>query len=191
MEAANNCLRVCILTFATPACFAVTTLVVEAANNCLRVRGLCRCIWRDLRSVNNLQMNVIANATHKLSLSNAEIVVQSSKRPTPLRQSVLNDITHIIQHDCKNEVLQDWSDFNFPDMYGDKMDAYEADLSAHDDPPSNGSLPEEDQVSVLSAEDTDKFGFVPPPHNHPLMFTSYQKWTIALLKLLAGQHECT
>jgi hypothetical protein len=59
-------------------------------------------------------------------------------------------------------------------MYGDKMDAYEADLSAHDDP-SNGSLPEEDHVSVLS-QDTDKFGFVPPPHNHPLMFKSNQKW---------------
>ena len=55
-------------------------------------------------------------------------------------------------------------------------------LSVHDDP-SNGSLPEEDHESVLS-EDTEKFGFVPPPHDHPLMFTSYQKWTIALLKLL-------
>ena len=62
----------------------------------------------------------------KLSLSNAEIVVQSSKRPTPLRRDVVNNITHIVQHDSKNEVLQDWSDFNFPDMYGDKIDAYEA-----------------------------------------------------------------
>ena len=52
------------LTFATTSCFAVTTLVVvEAANKCLRVRGLCHCIWHNLRSVNNLQMNVIANAT--------------------------------------------------------------------------------------------------------------------------------
>jgi hypothetical protein len=118
----------------------------------------------------------------KFSLLNTEIVVQSSKRPTPLRRNVVNNIRHIVQHDCKNEVLQDLSDFNFPNMYGDKMDAYEADLSAHDDP-SDGSLPEEDHVSVLS-QDTDKFGFVPPPHNHPLMFTSNQKWTIALLKLL-------
>jgi hypothetical protein len=60
----------------------------------------------------------------KLSLLNSEIVVQSSKRPTPLRQDVNNDITHIVQHDCENEVCKDWSDFNFPYMYGDKMDAY-------------------------------------------------------------------
>jgi hypothetical protein len=38
----------------------------------------------------------------KFSLLNAEIVVQSSKRPTPLRQNVVNDIRHIVQHDCKN-----------------------------------------------------------------------------------------
>ncbi len=60
-----------------------------------------------------------------LSLLNAEIVVQSSKRPTPLRRDVINDITHVVQHDCENEVCKDWSDFNFPDMYGHEMDAYE------------------------------------------------------------------
>ncbi len=53
----------------------------------------------------------------KLSLLNAEIVVQGSKRPTPLSGDVVNDITHIVQHDCENEVLKDWSDVNFPDMY--------------------------------------------------------------------------
>jgi hypothetical protein len=62
----------------------------------------------------------------KLSLLNAEIVVQSSKRSMPLRRDGINDITHIVQHDCcENEVCKDWSDFNFFDMYGDEMDAYE------------------------------------------------------------------
>ena len=69
---------------------------------------------------------MIANAAaRKLSLPNAEIVVQSSKRPTPLCPDVINDKTHIVQHDCEKEMFKDWSDFNFPDMYGDKMDAYE------------------------------------------------------------------
>ena len=57
----------------------------------------------------------------KLSLLNAVIVVQSSKRPMPLRRDVVNDITHIEQHDCENEVCNDWSDFNFPNMYGNKV----------------------------------------------------------------------
>jgi len=43
----------------------------------------------------------------KLSLLNAEIVVQSSKRPTPLRRDVVNDITQIVQHESENEVLKD------------------------------------------------------------------------------------
>jgi hypothetical protein len=122
----------------------------------------------------------------KLSLLNAVIVVQSSKRPMPLRRDVVNDITHIEQHDCENEVCNDWSDFNFPDKYGNKMDAYEIDdaskLFAQDnatDCPSS----EGDNISVLS-QVSDKFDFVPPPKDHPLMFTSDQKWTIALLKLL-------
>jgi hypothetical protein len=68
-------------------------------------------------------MNVIGNATR--ANSNTEIVVQSSKRPTPLRRNVVNNITHVIQHESENEVLKDWSYFNFPDMYGDEMDAYE------------------------------------------------------------------
>ena len=54
----------------------------------------------------------------KLSLLNAEIVVQSSKQPTPLCQDVVNNITHIVQHESENDVLKDWSDFNFPNMYG-------------------------------------------------------------------------
>jgi hypothetical protein len=122
----------------------------------------------------------------KLSLLNAEIVVQSSKRPTPLRRDVINNITHIVQHDCENEVCMDWSDFNFPDMYGLEMDAYETvdatELCGQDDA-TNCSLLEGDNVSVLSQE-TDLFDFVPPPKDHPLMFTSDQKWTIASLKLL-------
>jgi hypothetical protein len=43
----------------------------------------------------------------KLSLLNVEIVVQSSKRPTPLRRDVVNDITQIVQHESENEVLKD------------------------------------------------------------------------------------
>ncbi len=72
------------------------------------------------------------NAACKLSLLNAEIVAEGSKRPTPLCRDVVNDITHIVQHESENEVLKDWSDFNFPDMYGDEMDAYE-EVCAHDD----------------------------------------------------------
>jgi hypothetical protein len=59
----------------------------------------------------------------KLSLLNVEIVVQSSKRPTLLRRDVVNDITHIVKQESENEVLKDWSDFNFPDMYDNEMDA--------------------------------------------------------------------
>ena len=50
----------------------------------------------------------------KQSLLDAEIVVQSSKRPMPLRRDVVNDITHTGSHDYENKVLTDWSDFNFP-----------------------------------------------------------------------------
>ena len=93
-----------------------------------------------------------------------------------LRRDVINK-THNVQQDGqdgRNEVCQDWSDFNFPDMYGDKMDLYEADLCAHNDA-TDCPLSEEDNVSVLS-QDTDKFDFIPPPHNHPpLMFTCDQK----------------
>jgi hypothetical protein len=68
-------------------------------------------------------------------------------------------------------------------MYGDKMDAYETvdatELCAQDDA-TNCSPLEGDNVSVLS-QDTDKFDFIPPPKDHPLMFMSDQKWTIALL----------
>jgi hypothetical protein len=71
-------------------------------------------------------------------------------------------------------------------MYGDEMDAYEdvaaTNLSAHDDA-TNYASSGGDNVSVLS-QDTDKFDFVPPPKDHPLMFTSDQKRTIALLKFL-------
>jgi hypothetical protein len=121
-----------------------------------------------------------------LSLLSAEIVVQSSKRRTPLRQGAINDITHIVQHDCENEVCKDWSDFNFPDMYGNEMDAYKTvdatELCAQDNA-TDCSSSEGDIVSVLS-QDADKFDFVAPPKDHPLIFTSDQKWTIALLKLL-------
>jgi hypothetical protein len=113
----------------------------------------------------------------QLTLLNAEIVVDSSKRPTMLRRDVVNDITHIIQNESENEVLKDWSDFNFGDTYGDEMEAYEQ------DDPTECSSWEGDNISVLS-QDTDAFSFVPPPKDHPLMFTSDQKWTIALLKLL-------
>jgi hypothetical protein len=34
----------------------------------------------------------------------------------------------------------------------------------------------------------DELSFVPPPKDHPLMFTSDQKWTIALLNLLDNMH---
>jgi hypothetical protein len=98
----------------------------------------------------------------KLSLLNAEIVLQSSKRPTPLCRDVINDLIHIVQHDCENKVCKDWSDFNFPDMYGDKM-AYKTvnatELCAQDDA-TDCSSSEGDNVSVLS-QDTDKFDFVP------------------------------
>jgi hypothetical protein len=122
----------------------------------------------------------------KLSLLNAEIVVQSSKRPTLLRRDVVNDITHIVQHESESEVLKDWSDFNFSDMYGDKMDAYEQNDSSTTCEHNNDtdcSSSKEDNVLVLS-QDTDKCNFVPPPKDHPLMFTSDQKWMMALLKLL-------
>jgi hypothetical protein len=102
------------------------------------------------------------------------------------RRVVIKDITHIVQCDYENKVLKDWSDFNFPDMNDDKMEAFEQDdatnLSAQDNATDCSSL-KGDDVSVLSHE-TDKFDFVPPPKDHPLMFTSDQKWTIALLKLL-------
>ncbi len=58
----------------------------------------------------------------KLSLNNAEIVVQSSKRPMPLRRDVINDISHIVQHDCENEVWMDWSNFNFHNMQPNCVD---------------------------------------------------------------------
>ena len=122
----------------------------------------------------------------KLSILNAEIVFQSSKRPTPLRRDVIKDTTRIVQHDCENEVWKDWSNFNFPDMYGDEMDAFDTvdatKLWAQDDANDRSSL-EGDNVSVLSW-DTDKFDFLPPQKDHPLTFTSDQNWTIALLKLL-------
>ncbi len=122
----------------------------------------------------------------KLSFLNAETVVKSSKRPTPLRRDVVNNITHIVQQESENEVLKDRSDFNFPDMNGDKMDAYEQNDSTtmceHDNE-TDSSSSEEDNVSVL-LQDTDKCNFIPPPKDHPLMFTSDQKWTTALLKLL-------
>ena len=122
----------------------------------------------------------------KLSLLNVEIVVQSSKRPTLLRRDVVNDITHIVKQESENEVLKDWSDFNFPDMYDNEMDAYEQNdstTSSEHDNDTFSSSSEEDNVSVLS-QDTDECNFVPPPKDHPLMFTCDQKWTIALLKLL-------
>ena len=101
------------------------------------------------------------------------MIVQSNKRPTPLRGDDIKDITHIVQHDCENEVCKDWSDFNFPDMYGDKMDAYETveatKLCAQDDA-TDCSSSEGDTVSVLS-QDTEEFSFVPPPKDHPLMFS--------------------
>ena len=66
------------------------------------------------------------------------------------------------------------------------MDAYEQNDSTttceHDND-TDCSSSEEDNVLVLS-QDTDKCNFVPPPKDHLLMFTSDQKWTIALLKLL-------
>ena len=91
-----------------------------------------------------------------------------------------------MQHDCENEVCKDWSDFNFPDMYGHEMDAYETvdatELCGQDNATDCSSL-EGDNVPVLTQE-TDRFDFFPPPKDHPLVFTSDQKWTIALLKLL-------
>jgi hypothetical protein len=122
----------------------------------------------------------------KLSLLNVEIVVQSSKRPTLLRRDVVNDITQIVQQESENEVLKDWSHFNFPDMYDNKMEAFEQNdsttTSEHDNDTVCSSS-EEDNVLVL-LQDMDECNFVPPPKDHPRMFTSDQKWTIALLKLL-------
>jgi hypothetical protein len=94
----------------------------------------------------------------KFSLLNAEIVVQSIKRPTPLRRDIVNNITHIVQQESENEVLMDWSNFNFPDMYGDKMDAYEQNDSTtmcEQNNDTDSSSSEEDNVSVLS-QDTDE-----------------------------------
>ena len=92
-----------------------------------------------------------------------------------------------MQHECENKVLKDWSDFNFPDMYGDEMDAHETvdatKLCAQEDATNRSSLEGADNVSVFS-QDTDKFDFVFPPKDHPLMYMSDQKWMIALLKLL-------
>jgi hypothetical protein len=94
----------------------------------------------------------------------------------PLRRDVVNDITHIVQHESENEVLKDWSDFNFPDIYGDEMDAYEqrdaTKACAHNNATDSSSC-KEDNVSVLS-QDADAFTL------SPLQKT----WTIALLKLL-------
>ena len=61
----------------------------------------------------------------RLSLLNVKIVVQSSKRPTQLRRDVVNDITQIVQQESEKEVLKDWSEFKFSDMYDNEMDAYE------------------------------------------------------------------
>ncbi len=99
----------------------------------------------------------------KLSFLNAVIVVQSSKPPTQICRDFVSNITHIIQRDFGNEVLNDWSDINFPDMYDDKMDAYEhvdaTDLSAQE-AATDCSLLEGDDVFVLS-QDKDKFTFAP------------------------------
>jgi hypothetical protein len=66
--------------------------------------------------------------------------------------------TKIVQQESENELLKDMSDFNFPDMYGNKMDAYEQNdsttTSEHDNDTVCSSS-EEDNVSVLS-QDTDK-----------------------------------
>jgi hypothetical protein len=97
----------------------------------------------------------------KLSLLNVEIVVQSSKRPTLLRRDVVNNITQIVQQESENEVLKDWSDFNFSDMYGDKMDTYEQNDSTTTCEHNNDtdcSSSKEDNVSVLS-QDTDECNF--------------------------------
>ncbi len=105
----------------------------------------------------------------KLSLLNVEIVVQSSKRPTMLRRNVVNNITQIVQQESQNEVLKDWSDFNFPDMYDDEMDAYEQNdsttTSEHDNDTVSSSS-KEDNVSVL-LQDTDKCNFVPSKRPSP------------------------
>jgi hypothetical protein len=91
-----------------------------------------------------------------------------------------------VQHDCENKVRQDRSDLNFPDMYVNELDVYETvdatNFCAQDDATDCASS-ETCNLSVLS-QDTDEFDFVPPPKDHPLMFVSDQKWTIALLKLL-------
>jgi hypothetical protein len=75
------------------------------------------------------------------------------------------------RYDNENEELKDWSEFNFSDMYGNKMDAYEAidatNLCAQDNA-TNCSSSKEVNVSVLS-QDTDKFDVVPPPKDHPLI----------------------
>jgi hypothetical protein len=106
----------------------------------------------------------------KVSLLNAEIIVQSNKRPTPLRRDVTNDKTHIVQHDCENGVCKDWSNFNFPDMNGNDADAYETvdatELCAQDNATDCSSL-EENTVYVL-CQDTEEFDFVSPPKDHPL-----------------------
>jgi hypothetical protein len=118
----------------------------------------------------------------KFSLLNAEIILQSSKRPTPLRRDVVNDITHILQQDCEYQVLKDCSDFDFPNMYDIKMDAYEqvdaTDLSAQDNA-TDCSLSEGDDVSVLT-----NLTLSPSKRSSSYVYVSDQKWTITLLKLL-------
>jgi hypothetical protein len=63
-----------------------------------------------------------------------------------------------------------------------QLSRHATELCGQDDA-TDCSLLEGDNVSVLSQE-TDVFDFVPPPKDHPLLFTSDQKWIIALLKLL-------
>ena len=75
-----------------------------------------------LRAITNERDRKLS--ARKPSLLNAKIVVQSSRRPTPLCREVVNNKAHIIQHDeYENKVLKDWSEFNFPDTYVGEMDA--------------------------------------------------------------------
>jgi hypothetical protein len=95
-----------------------------------------------------LSSSLKTNHEHEGDQSRLALYHQSSQlhETGPLRQHVINDITHIVQHDCEKEVCKDWSDFNFPDMYGNKMDVYETvDATATD-----CSSLEGDNISVFS-----------------------------------------
>ena len=115
----------------------------------------------------------------KVSALTEDVVVQSTKRPALLRRDHVNDSYPITNEDANSDTdAVNWNEFNFSDMYGDKAEVFEANNNSFVNAFLDG-----DNVSVLS-QFGETANIEPTIDAIPFMYTTDQKWTIALLKLL-------